>query len=67
MIFQLNKEINNISRIPRIWLCDIGWNEENFQKLFFENLEKVLQDEGLLLTGDKLGNKVIMQFGKGNN
>jgi len=49
MIFQLNKEINNLSRIPRIRLCDIGWNEEKFQTLLFENLEKVLQDEELLL------------------
>lgn len=49
MIFQLNKEINNLSRIPRIRLCDIGWNEEQFQKLLFGNLEKVLQDEELLL------------------
>jgi len=49
MIFQLNKEINNLARIPRIRLCDIGWNEEKFQTLLFKNLEKVLQDEELLL------------------
>jgi hypothetical protein len=49
MIFQLKKETKTISHIPRIRLCDIGWNEENFQRLLFENLEKVLQDEELLL------------------
>lgn len=26
MIFQLRKEINSLSRIPRIRLYDIGWN-----------------------------------------
>ena len=35
--------------MPRNKLFDIGWKEENFQHLLFKNLEKVLQDEELLL------------------
>jgi hypothetical protein len=49
MIFKLNKDQNVIQRVPRSKLFDIGWKEENFQHLLFENLEKVLQDEELLL------------------
>jgi hypothetical protein len=49
MIFKLNKEQNLIQRVPRNRLFDIGWKEENFQHLLFENLEKVLQDEELFL------------------
>ena len=49
MIFKLKKEENIIQRVPRSRLFDIGWKEEDFQKFLFENLEKVLQDEELLL------------------
>lgn len=49
MIFRLRKEQYNIQRIRRYKLSDIGWKEEDFQKLMFGNLEKVFQDEELLL------------------
>lgn len=49
MIFRLNKNDYNIYRVQRNRLFEIGWKEEHFQKLLFENLEKVLQDEELLL------------------
>lgn len=49
MIFRLNKDHYNINHVKRNKLSDIGWNEENFQNLLFKNLEKVLQDEELLL------------------
>ncbi len=49
MIFKLKKHKHNITRVQRNRLSDIGWKEEDFQKLLFKNLEKVLQDEELLL------------------
>lgn len=49
MIFRLNKSDYNIYRLQRNRLFEIGWKEEHFQKLLFTNLEKVLQDEELLL------------------
>lgn len=49
MIFILNKSDHNIRRVQRSRLFDIGWKEENLQRLLFKNLEKVLQDEELLL------------------
>lgn len=49
MIFKLKKHEHNITRVQRNRLSDIGWREDDFQKLLFRNLEKVLQDEELLL------------------
>ena len=49
MIFRLNKRDHSIHRVQRTRLSEIGWKEEDFQKLLFKNLEKVLQDEELLL------------------
>ncbi len=49
MIFELNKSQYKIKRFPRSRLFDIDWKEEDLQKLLFENIEKVLQDEELLL------------------
>ncbi len=49
MIFRLDKDHHNIKRVQRNQLSDIGWKEEDFQKLLFGNLEKILQDEELLL------------------
>lgn len=49
MIFRLNKDHYDIKRVQRNQLSDIGWKEEDFQNLLFKNLEKVLQDEELLL------------------
>jgi hypothetical protein len=49
MIFRLKKEQHGLLRVQRHKLSDIGWREQDFQKLMFENLEKVFQDEELLL------------------
>lgn len=49
MIFRLKKSQCDIQRVKRSNLSDIGWKEEDFQRLLFENLEKVLQDDELLL------------------
>lgn len=49
MIFRLNKSKYNIYRVQRNRLSEIGWKEGDFQNLLFKNLEKVLQDEELLL------------------
>jgi hypothetical protein len=49
MIFRLNKRDHNIHRVQRNRLFEIEWKEEDFQQLLFKNLEKVLQDEELLL------------------
>ncbi|MFZ3076977.1 MAG: hypothetical protein WA139_00815 [Candidatus Aenigmatarchaeota archaeon] len=49
MIFRLNKNGYNITRIKRNNLSEIGWKEADFQKLLFDNLEKVMQDEDLML------------------
>lgn len=49
MIFKLDKDYHNIYRVQRSRLFEIDWKEEDFQRLLFNNLEKVLQDEELLL------------------
>lgn len=49
MIFKLDKDYHNIYRVQRSRLFEINWKEEDFQRLLFNNLEKVLQDEELLL------------------
>ena len=49
MIFELNASLYQIKRFPRYRLSDIGWKEKHLQELLFENMEKILQDEELLL------------------
>jgi hypothetical protein len=49
MLFRLSRDDCSIRRVPRSRLVQIGWKELNFQRLLFGNLEKVLQDEELLL------------------
>jgi len=49
MLFRLSKRDHSIRRVARNRLFQIGWKEEDFQRLLFRNLEKVLQDEELLL------------------
>lgn len=49
MIFKLNQAQYDIKNLKKYYLRDIGWNEENLQKLLFQNIEKILQDEELLL------------------
>ncbi len=49
MIFELNQKQNTIKHLKRYSLRDIGWGEGELQKLLYENIEKVLQDEELLV------------------
>jgi len=49
MIFKLDKVAHSIRSLRRSRLCEIDWKEEDLQELLFRNLEKVLQDEELLL------------------
>lgn len=49
MIFELNISQHQIKRFPRYRLSDIGWKELDLQELLFKNMEKVLQDEDLLI------------------
>lgn len=49
MLFKLDTRENKIQPIKGIQLKNIGWNENKFQQLLFQNLEKFLQDEELLL------------------
>ncbi|HGE72397.1 TPA: EVE domain-containing protein [Candidatus Poribacteria bacterium] len=49
MIFRLDKSNYNLYRVQRNRLFEIEWKEDHFQKLLFKNLEKVFQDEELLL------------------
>ena len=49
MIFNLNKKQYEINRRKGLKLFDIGWKEEDFQKMMFENLEVLLPEDELLL------------------
>ena len=49
MIFKLDKVGHSIRSLRRSRLFEIDWKEEDLQQLLFRNLEKVLQDEELLL------------------
>ncbi len=49
MIFNLQKENNQLSRKKSVRLSDIGWKELDFQKLMYENLDLLLPEDELLL------------------
>jgi hypothetical protein len=49
MIFNLNKKHYEINRRKGLKLFDIGWKEEDFQRLMYENLEVLLPEDELLL------------------
>lgn len=49
MIFDLHKDDYQINRRKGIRLTDIGWKEEDFQKLMYENLDVLLPEDELLL------------------
>jgi len=49
MILKLNKAEYSLESLPKCTLKAIGWSEKDLQKLLFENMEKVLQDEELVL------------------
>jgi len=48
MLFTLDTQSCELSRVTRGQLSDIGWSEEKFQKLLFDHLESVLGDEDLV-------------------
>lgn len=49
MIFNLRKDDYQISRRKGIRLANIGWKEEDFQKMMYENLDVLLPEDELLL------------------
>lgn len=49
MLFELNPTKNEIDIVSRVRLNDFGWNERKFQNLLFENLDRAIQEEELLL------------------
>ena len=49
MLFELETDKQVIRRQPSKTLADIGWQESHLQELLFKNLEKVLEDNELLL------------------
>lgn len=49
MIFNLNRKHYEINRRKGLKLFDIGWKEEDFQKMMYENLEVLLPEDELLL------------------
>lgn len=49
MLFILDKDKSAVNKTKKLTLSDIGWKEEDLQKLLYENLEKVFPDDDLLL------------------
>jgi hypothetical protein len=49
VLFTLNIKNYQIERLAAQRLSSFGWKEADLQRLLFQNLEKVLQDEDLLL------------------
>jgi len=49
MLFKLNPTENEIDIVRRVRLKDFGWNERKFQNLLFQNLDRVIQEQELLV------------------
>jgi len=49
LLFRLNPKKNEIDIVSRVRLKDFGWNERKLQNLLFENLDRVIQEEEILL------------------
>ena len=49
MLFKLDTRNKNIDIVERVYLKDFGWNERELQKLLFDNLDRVLREDELLL------------------
>ena len=49
MLFILDKKKNTVEKTRKLTLADIGWKEEDLQKLLYKNLDKVFPDDDLLL------------------
>jgi hypothetical protein len=51
LLYRLEQNNYNLERLPGRHLKSISWKEEDLQKLIYQNLEKLIQDEDLLLIG----------------
>lgn len=49
MIFDLQKDTHHIIRRKGVRLSKIGWKEEDFQKMMYDNLDVLLPEDELLL------------------
>jgi hypothetical protein len=49
MLFKLDTAKREIDIVERVRLVDFGWDERKLQELLFENLDRVIQEEELLL------------------
>lgn len=49
MLFKLETQKENIEIVERVYLKDFGWDERKLQKLLFDNLDRVLREDELLL------------------
>lgn len=49
LLFRLNPTKNEIDIVSRVRLKDFGWDERKLQNLLFQNLDRVIQEEELLL------------------
>lgn len=49
MLFKLETRKENIEIVERVYLKDFGWDERKLQKLLFDNLDRVLREDELLL------------------
>jgi len=49
MLFGLDPIKNEIKIVSRVRLKDFGWDERKFQSLLFQNLDRVIQEEELML------------------
>lgn len=49
MLYLLNKRGKDISPVKSIRLSDIKWKEKQLQKLLFQNLDRVIRDEELIV------------------
>ena len=49
MLFELDPKKKEINIVERVHLNDFNWDERQFQNLLFQNLERIIQEEELLL------------------
>lgn len=49
MLFKLDTVKKEIDVVERVRLVDVGWDERRLQELLFRNLDRVIQEEELLL------------------
>jgi hypothetical protein len=49
MLFELDTKNGNIDIVKRVYLKDFGWDERELQELLFNNLDRVIGEEELLL------------------